>query len=248
MGVVGIRYSKRPELWRAIGGLSEEVWPEYNRHGDVLNRYWADLYDVFPDWQIVLYDDTSDTVLAEGHTVPVAWNGQLDDLGTGIDAGIAAGFDLQASGGEPNALCALAAEIPARHRGRGLATVLLEQMAALGRAAGFGYLLAPVRPSWKERYPLTPIERYVGWVRSDGEALDPWIRTHLRLGGALGPALPRSMRITGSVADWEAWTDMVFPDSGTYVFPSGLAPLAIDREEDRGSYWEPNVWLIHDLR
>jgi hypothetical protein len=38
---------------------------------------------------------------------------------------------------------------------------------------------------------------------------------------------------------------MVFPDSGEYVFPLGLAPVSIDRDADVGSYWEPNVWMIH---
>jgi hypothetical protein len=37
-------------------------------------------------------------------------------------------------------------------------------------------LIAPVRPSWKERYPLTPIERYITWRREDGQLLDPWMR------------------------------------------------------------------------
>jgi hypothetical protein len=38
---------------------------------------------------------------------------------------------------------------------------------------------------------------------------------------------------------------MAFPASGDYVFPAGLAPVAIDRDADVGTYWEPNVWLIH---
>jgi len=38
---------------------------------------------------------------------------------------------------------------------------------------------------------------------------------------------------------------MVFPESGDYVFPEGLAPVHIDRAADRGSYWEPNVWMVH---
>jgi hypothetical protein len=38
---------------------------------------------------------------------------------------------------------------------------------------------------------------------------------------------------------------MVFPESGTYVFPHGLAPLDVDREADVAGYWEPNVWMLH---
>ena len=32
-------------------------------------------------------------------------------------------------------------------------------------------------------------------------------------------AQPRSLRITSTVADQESWTDLAFPQSGTYVFP-----------------------------
>ncbi len=32
--------SERPDLWER-GILSESVWPEYNLHGDVLNRWWG---------------------------------------------------------------------------------------------------------------------------------------------------------------------------------------------------------------
>jgi hypothetical protein len=88
-------------------------------------------------------------------------------------------------------------------------------------------------------------ERYVTWRREDGELLDPWMRLHERLGARVATALPESMRITGTVGDWERWTQLALPDSGRYVFPYGLAPLAIDREADLGTYWEPNVWMVH---
>jgi hypothetical protein len=57
--------------------------------------------------------------------------------------------------------------------------------------------------------------------------------------------MPKSLRITGTVAEWTAWTDLAYPVSGTYVFPDGLAPLEIDVDADLGSYWEPNIWSIH---
>src|SRR6266851_6520306 len=41
------RYSERPELWNKIGDLSAAIWPEYNLHGEVLNRYWGRLYEIF---------------------------------------------------------------------------------------------------------------------------------------------------------------------------------------------------------
>ena len=131
-----VRYSERPELWDSTGDLFADVWPEYNRHGQVLNHYWDQLYDVFPDWQFFLCDPGNDEVLAEGHTIPVAWDGSDSGLGPGIDASIAAGFELRAASGQPTGVCALAAEIPARHRGRHLSPVLLRAMASLARDAG----------------------------------------------------------------------------------------------------------------
>lgn len=115
-----MRYSDRPELWARTGEMFTDIWPEYNQHGQILNHYWAQLYDVFPEWQFFLCDPGTDEVLAEGHTIPLAWDGSDADLGPGIDAAIAAGFQLRATGGPPSCVCALAAEIPVRHRGRRL--------------------------------------------------------------------------------------------------------------------------------
>jgi hypothetical protein len=108
-------------------------------------------------------------------------------------------------------------------------------------------VIAPVRPSWKERYPLVPIERYAEWRRSDGLLFDPWMRVHERLGATVLKPEPQSLRITGTVPEWEAWTGMAFPESGQYVFPAGLATVEIDREADVGRYWEPNVWMRHKV-
>ena len=37
---------------------------------------------------------------------------------------------------------------------------------------GFTELVAPVRPSWKARYPLTPMERYASWNTAQGLPFD----------------------------------------------------------------------------
>jgi hypothetical protein len=118
-------------------------------------------------------------------------------------------------------------------------------MAHIGRSNGLSSLIAPVRPNWKERYPLTAIERYAEWRRDDGLLFDPWLRVHERAGASVLRAEPESLRITGSVAEWEEWVGMQFPEDGMYVFPGGLAPLTV--ESGTGRYWEPNVWMHHSL-
>lgn len=241
-------YRDRPELWERLTSLSEAVWPEYNRHGERLNAFWPRLYDTFPEFQFVLYDEASDEVLGEGHTIPCRWDGTLDDLPSGIDSLIEQGFRLRDEGGEPNALSALAIEILPDRQSRGLSPSMLQGMQAIAAAHRFGDLIAPVRPNWKERYPITAIERYMCWTRDDGLPFDPWIRVHARLGATILKAAPRSLLITGTVHEWEQWTEMAFPDTGRYVFPAGLAPVDIDREADKGVYWEPNVWMRHGVR
>ena len=236
--------AERPDLWQR-GIPSEDVWPEYNMHGDVVNQWWGLLDEDMADYQFVLYDEETDSVAAEGHTAPMRWNADDATLPGSFDATIVQAF-AQLRAGEPlDTLCALAAESPRTARRRGLAVQLLNGMREIAGRHHLRHFVAPVRPSWKERYPLTPIERYVTWRRDDGELLDPWMRVHERLGARVSTPMPRSLHITGSVADWESWTAMAYPESGEYVFPEGLAPLRIDRDSDLGDYWEPNVWMVH---
>lgn len=243
MTVRAFTFAQRPELWDGLEDLSRDVWPEYNRHGDVLNRYWSRLYDELPGFQAVLVDD-DDTVLAEVHSAPCRWDGTAGGLPAGIDGAIAAAFER--GDGEPDTLCALAVEVVPVTQGRGVSSHALRTFRSLATGAGLGAVIVPVRPSLKERYPLVAIERYASWRRDDGLPFDPWLRTHERAGGRIVRPEPHSLRITGTVAQWESWTGMAFPDDGDYVFPHGLAPVSIDRGADRGSYWEPNVWVVHD--
>jgi hypothetical protein len=236
--------AERPDLWER-GIESATVWPEYNLHGDILNQWWGHLDRELPDYQFVLYDDDVDEVVAEGHTGPFRWDGDPQSLPPGIDAVLELIFTQDRAGDTPNTLCALAAETPRKNQARGMATQLLTAMRTIATRQRLLHLVAPVRPSLKDRYPLTRIERYITWRRSDHQLFDPWMRVHERLGARVATPVPQSMLITGTVEDWERWTSMAFPESGDYTFPEGLATLAIDRESNRGTYWEPNVWMIH---
>ena len=89
------------------------------------------------------------------------------------------------------------------------------------------------------------MERYVRWTREDGLPWDPWIRLHARLGAELVEVCPESMRVTGTVDEWEGWTGLTFPDDGDYVVPGALVPVRFDA--GTGVYVEPNVWVRHAL-
>lgn len=234
--------AERPDLVEPAWQRTSDTLPEYNGHGDVLNVYWGRLTEERPEFQFHLIDD-GDEILARARSIPVRWDGTVEDLPAGIDGAIARGFDE----GGANTLCALVIMVPRDLQSRGLSRQAVEAMREIARAHGFGSVIAPVRPSWKVRYPLVPIERYAEWRRADGLLFDPWLRVHERLGATVLKPEPRSMRITGTVAEWEEWTHTEFPESGGYWFPGALTTVAIDREADCGGYWEPNVWMHHPL-
>jgi GNAT superfamily N-acetyltransferase len=230
---------ERPDVVERAWELTRDTLPEYNNHGDVLNHYWPRLTDELSDFQFHLLD--GDEPVARARTIPIRWDGTVEDLPAGIDGAIARGFDE----GDANVLCALVIMVPRALQGSGISRRAVEAMVEIARRHGLESLIAPVRPNWKERYPLTPIERYAHWTRDDGLPFDPWMRVHARVGAEILKPEPRSLRITGSVEEWEAWTGIAFPEDGEYVFPHALATL--DLREGRGEYWEPNVWMRHGV-
>jgi GNAT superfamily N-acetyltransferase len=234
---------ERPDLWEAARPLFQEVWPEYNLHGNHTGRIFSSLVPRHAGHQVLVYHRELDRVIARGRSIPFRWDGSLADLPTGIDALGQRALDEEE--GRPTALSALAAEVDREYQGRGLSRLVLRALRDGARAAGLESLVAPVRPSLKDRYPLTPIDRYAQWQRGDGLPFDPWMRVHVGLGATALRPEPRSLQIEAPVSDWQAWTGMEFPEDGAYVFPLGLAPLYV--RSGTGSYWEPNVWMLHGL-
>jgi hypothetical protein len=234
--------AERPDLEERRDEIIDP-WPEFMHHDPVVRRFFPQLYERFRDFQFVLYEPDTDVVLGEGCSVPLHWSGTTESLPEGVRV-----LEQAFAESNPNVLCALLAVVDEHHQGRQLSGLIVGGMAERARLSGLDCLIAPVRPTWKARYPLTPIERYMWWQRDDGLPFDPWIRLHARLGAELLAPAPESMDISGSVADWESWTGMSFPESGDYVVPGALAPVTIDREHDLGRYVEPNVWMRHEPR
>jgi len=240
-----------PDLADRIQGLIEQCWPTYviESHfpgGDVLPTDWMGIFERWPQFQFALIDETNDELLSAGNALALAWQGDPGDLpDTGWNWAMhSAVLDLEA-GRKPTSMCALSISVRSDQRNRHLSATMVEIMHEMGKAAGLRRLLAPVRPTWKSRYPITPIEEYITWRSRDGLPFDPWLRVHARLGAALVKPCQRSMEMAGSVAEWEQWTGMAFPASGHYVVPDMLTPLRINRSADRGDYVEPNVWMVH---
>lgn len=241
MDVVTTR--ERPDLEGEAGAAFRVRWPEFIFHDPIAKQYVTQIPDLFPQYDVLLLDEGR--VVAGGWGVAIRWDGTVEDLPDGYDGAMVRAVEGHQSGVHPTTLCFMAAAVGSGETKRGLAGEVLEALRARGFESGLSRVIAPLRPTLKPRYPLTPMARFATWSRADGLSIDPWIRTHQRMGARVLAPAPRSMVITGTVAEWESWTDMVFPETGAYVVPDALGLVDIDRDGDIGTYIEENLWVEH---
>jgi len=242
-----VTHAERPDLEdQAQGEDFLSQWPTFMFHDPVADEHYPIMYERCPEFQFSIIDDAG-SLLANGNSIPVAWDGTLEHLPTGWDEALVRGSVGVQDGAAPTALCALQATVSSRCGGRGLGSSLVNAMKLLAQAARLESLIAPVRPSLKAEYPLIPIDDYVTWRRSDGLFFDPWLRVHERLGASVLAIALESMKIPGSRTDWETWTGLNFSTSGEYIVDGALAPIVFDADADLGVYIEPNVWMLHRL-
>ncbi|WP_394620918.1 Long-chain-fatty-acid--CoA ligase [Lentzea sp. JNUCC 0626] len=237
----------RPDLQGAAQAALRDGWPPFVLRGQVPRECRAAVAEYFPRYDVLLLDD-DDSVLARATAVALRWDGSVPGLPDGgYDGALAAAVREHESGLAPDTLCVVAATVRTGRTGGGLAGRVLTGLRERAAEDGLSRVIVPVRPTLKATYPLTSMEDFQGWAREDGLHLDPWIRTHQRLGATILAPAPRSMVVTGTVAEWERWTGTAFPQSGRYVVAGGLDLLRIDRERDQGVYEETNLWMRHPV-
>ncbi len=230
--------SDRPDLWGPVGAVNESVWPEFMLNFPVANGNWHHLSTDFAPFQLVLLDEAGD-VVGGANSAPLPWDGTDEDLPAGWDDQFLRSVAALGSGEPAGALGALQITVRPDRQGHGYSGIILEAMRANARAHGLAAVIACVRPTHKERYPLTPIERYATWTRDDGLPFDPWIRLHVRLGGRIVRPSPASMTLRAPLADWAEWTGLVFPESGQLPADGRRGPGHRRRRGGRGGVSRP---------
>jgi GNAT superfamily N-acetyltransferase len=241
-----VSYEERPDLAEPAGHFNGSVWPEFMLQDETVQRYWHLLSDAWPAFQLVLLD-ADGQIAATNNAAPIAWDGTDAGLPDGWDRQLERSGEQHAAGVAADTLGAIQIVVDPDRRGGRLAGVMVGAMRANARVHGFDHVIACVRPTDKHLYPLIPIEDYAYWVRDDGLPFDAWIRLHVRLGARIVRGSPRAMEMRGTVADWTEWTGQAFPGSGSYIVPFAGAPVQIDREADEGTYFDPNVWVVHTV-
>ena len=239
-----VRFDTREWPDEQLDALFAESFPQFILADRDAKSLIGSVRDSFAALDIALVDDGNRPVAA-GWGVPIYWDGDVAELPSGYTDSLRRAVDLRAECRQPDTLVICAGVVHPEHKGTGLATSLIRALADLAGREGLSKVIAPLRPTLKHRYPLTDIHDYAAWTRPDGLPFDPWLRLHMRMGARILTVAPRSQTMTGTVAEWESWTDMAFPVSGNYVIPDGVSLLRIDREQDHGEYVEPNVWVQH---
>ena len=241
-----INAKERPELERLNRELAEICWPEFMRQ-DPVAVHFNDLYRNFADFQFGLEEKTTGRIVAIGNSIPLFWKMDFENLpDDGWDWVIERGVKDRFTGKVPNMLSAIQVMIIPEFQGKGLSKVMVQAMKDIGVGYGFKTLIAPVRPSQKCEHPKMSMERYIKLKNDKGLPYDAWMRVHASLGARIVKVCPLSMRITGTVEEWEKWTGQSFPETGEYDVPEALVPITIDLSLDMGIYNEPNVWMVHE--
>jgi GNAT superfamily N-acetyltransferase len=235
--------SERHDLDEQARAAFRPGWPEFIFHDPTSAEYIGRVETYFPEYDVLLLDDGQ--VVAGGWGVPIRWDGTVSTLPDGYDGALISAVTGHENATPADTLCIMAAAVRPDRQGAGLAGNVLTALRERATTARLERVIAPVRPALKSRYPLTRMEDFARWTRADGAHIDPWIRTHQRLGATILAPAPRSMVIIGTVADWETWARMAFPQTGQYVVPDALDLVSIDHEEDYGSYAETNLWMRH---
>lgn len=239
--------SDRPDLSEQGSAALLADWPEFILHDRCAPELMGRAWQYFPEYDVRLLED--DAVVAGGWAVPLCWTGAEGDLPDGYDGALTAAIAEHESAGPgaapPDTLCVMAVAVRPDRQRSGLAGQVITVLRDRAARAGLRRVVVPVRPTLKSRYPLTPMANFARWTRDDGLHLDPWIRTHQRLGARILCPAPRSMIVSGTVAEWEEWAGMAFPETGRYVVPGALDLVEIDAEHGLGRYVETNLWMRH---
>jgi GNAT superfamily N-acetyltransferase len=243
-GIEVVTTGERRDLEEEARSALRSTWPEFIFHDPVADQYLERVESCFPYYDVLLLD--AGQVVAGAWAVPFRWDGTVGGLPEGgYDGALIRSVTGHEDAVPADTLCIMAAAVRSDRQGRGLAGMVLTALRERAADTGLRRVIAPVRPVLKSRYPLTSMDRFARWARGDGLHLDPWIRTHQRLGATILGSAPRAVVIVGTVAEWEEWAGMAFPETGRYVVPEALDPVDIDREQDQGTYEETNLWMRH---
>ena len=234
--------AERPDLAEPAWEATRDTFPEYNNHGDVLNAYWGGLTEKHPRVPV----PPRRRRRARSSPARARFRCAGTERSRICRPGSTARSSAASTRAAANVLCAMVIQIPRSLQGRGLSAAALRRWRTSARAHGLASLIAPVRPSWKERYPLIADRAVRGLAARRRAALRP-VAARARARRRRRSCDP-SRSPSGSPARRPSGKNGSGCGSPRTGSTSSRAASRRSRSTTAsGSYWEPNVWMHHSL-
>lgn len=234
-----------PEIFKSTNHADfSRSWPVFMQQDPNASLYYAEL-DAVADYVLLATD--GEEPVAKAYSTPFAYGipGREDLPDAGWDAVIRWQHEDRLVGRERNAATAVEIVVLKERQSAGIASLMVQALRDNAFRLGHDVLYAPVRPSQKSEEPETPMSDYAFRVRDDGLPYDAWLRVHVRAGGRILKVCPLSMTISGTLAQWRAWTGLPFDTNGPVIVEGALSPVLVSLSQDVAVYVEPNVWIEH---
>jgi len=232
------------ELIKQYKAAIQNAFPDIILCSKFIEKYWDRVEEYFPEYQIFLIGEENQ-ILGFMNAIPLHWDQPLDDLpDEGWDWMLEKGVLDYEQGLKPNSLGGLQIIVTPDNLGKGYSGVLIREAKQVFREKEFDHFIIPIRPTYKSRYPEMKMEEYMQ-MKIDGKIYDPWIRTHLKGGAKIISVCTQAMTIEGNVQFWERLIHRKVRESGSYIVEGALNLVDIDVENNRGSYYEDNIWISY---
>jgi GNAT superfamily N-acetyltransferase len=229
----------RSRIYQEGRWADARLWPAFIAQSETA-RHAAKIDALFPSFQLAAITESEDEIAGIAHAVPVMLTEDAPLPDSGWEWAVRTSIEMHEQGTVPNTLCGLSVTVARNHQRQGIAASLLIGLRDAALSARFSRFVVPVRP-----LTAIPWEQVVNFRRPDGAHLDPWIRTHERLGARIVGICPRSMKITAPLTQWSEWGATFDLHERTGSIPGGLVPLHVTGSI--ATYVEPNVWMQYDL-
>lgn len=232
------------DLVKQYKSAIQNAFPDIILCSKVIENYWDRVEDYFPDSQIFLIGNENQ-LLGFMNAIPLFWNSPLRELpDEGWDWMLEKGVKDYENGRKPNSLGGLQIIVTKDNLGKGYSKILISEAKRMVKNKGYGNFIIPIRPTFKSLYPNMKMEEYID-LKSDGKVYDPWIRTHLKGGAEIINVCSKAMHIEGNLHFWETLMNHKVEKSGSYIVEGALNPVDIDFENNRGTYYEDNIWISY---
>ena len=239
-----VNFKERPDLYNMQNDICGKAFPAFLYHSEIAAKYWEEMMKYYKEYQLLLLE--GDQIIAIINCIPMNLDISDEELpDEAFNWGIEKGIKDFEAGKELNAVLGVQIVIPEEYQGKGISSIAADELKNMCVKMKIKRLIIPIRPTLKSKYPITDIDNYIKWKNKDGLPFDPWLRVHVRKNAKIISACKRAVEIKGTVKQWEAWTKMKLPESGEYIVEGALCPVVIDRENDIGTYSEPNVWISY---